>query len=72
MMHHGIRFGHRIWCSIIVDPKELLCPREDAGEVTIDLTMLNIDSEDDNDDNNNDYDVTQDRSVSGLSVLSGV
>ena len=60
MMHDGIRFGHRVWCSIVVDPKEVLCQREGATEVTIDLTMLNIDSEGENDDNNNDYSDTHD------------
>ena len=62
-MHDGTRFGHRVWCSIVVDPKEVLCVRGGATEVTIDLTMLNIDSEGENDDNNNDYSDTHD--VSG-------
>ena len=24
LTHEGVRFGHRVWCSIIVDPPELL------------------------------------------------
>ena len=28
LYHHGERFGHRVWCSIVVDPKELLEPKE--------------------------------------------
>ena len=68
-MHHGICFGHRIWCSIVVDPKEVLCPQGGAGEVTIDLTMLHIDTDD---DNNNDCDATSDANVSVKQKLPDV
>lgn len=40
LVHKGVRFGHRVWCSIIVDPRETLePPTADAAEAEEDVNM---------------------------------
>ena len=36
LVHKGVRFGHRVWCHITVDPKEIL----ETAETNIDLNVL--------------------------------
>ncbi|KAI8496314.1 Next to BRCA1 protein 1 protein [Branchiostoma belcheri] len=33
LMHHGLTFGHRVWCSIIVDQPEILEPVLEAANM---------------------------------------
>jgi next-to-BRCA1 protein 1 len=40
LYHHGTRFGHRVWCSIVVDPREVLEP--DQAEPRSLLEIKNV------------------------------
>ncbi|CAH1249554.1 NBR1 [Branchiostoma lanceolatum] len=39
LMHHGLTFGHRVWCSIVVDQPEILEPVLEAANMVQDMQI---------------------------------
>ncbi|XP_064597849.1 next to BRCA1 gene 1 protein-like [Liolophura sinensis] len=62
MHNNGVSFGHRVWCTVIVEPKEILEPTtEESLKVTQGQPM--VQEHDEAGDNNNNTDLVEDGPV---------
>lgn len=62
MHNNGVSFGHRVWCTVIVEPKEILEPTtQDSLKVTQGQPL--VQERDEAGDNNNNTDLVEDGPV---------